>query len=96
MQGHGPWIMKVYMCIAGNTDRYTVNNKSYMGENFRGPHGFHGFSTNCKVFSTNFISAILSVNIYTKTVFILSIAKPQNNPYIMIKFQLTAKLFSPT
>ena len=63
---------------------YTVNNKSFAGENFHGPHGFHGFSTNCKVFSTNFISAILSVNI---VVFIL--VKNQTTkviPNIMIKF----------
>ena len=68
---------------------YTVNNKSYVGENFHGLHGFHGFPMNCKVFSTNFISAILSVNIYTKSCF-HSCQKQNHNS---IKSSINCKTF---
>ena len=45
----------------------TVNDKNLLsGRNF---HGSHGFSTNCKRFSYNFISTILSAIIYAKNCF---------------------------
>ena len=50
------------MCATTFT-RITINGKSYTEENF---HDLHRFSVQTtKVFPTNFVSAILSVNIYS-------------------------------